>query len=211
MRQLLRKHSSEDGEIEDYLQTGAFEKRSNEMRLFSLDGTAHQDIKNMIELSQSNGTDVHAVGEKILSPVEDFGEEIPDFRPDQILNQVQHLQQPLSKVKGGKEVFSPEILNQVRQNIVFSGNIKESDEREEGVVDDYASHLSSSEMNCTQTESKTTTNNQSMKTKDQREIQAIIATTKQFTCGTQNSSNNASVIQATDNDYAQKLPNKFSL
>ena len=51
MRQLLRKHSSEDGEIEDYLQTGAFEKRSNEMRLFSLDGTAHQDIKNMIELS----------------------------------------------------------------------------------------------------------------------------------------------------------------
>ena len=58
------------------------------MRLFSLDGTAHQDIKNMIELSQSNGTDVHAVGEKILSPVEDFGEEIPDFRPDQILNQV---------------------------------------------------------------------------------------------------------------------------
>ena len=51
MRQLLRKHSSEDGEIEDYLQTGAFEKRSNEMRLFSLDGTTQVDIQNMIELS----------------------------------------------------------------------------------------------------------------------------------------------------------------
>ena len=39
--------------MDDYLQTGAFEKRSNEMRLFSLDGTAQQDIQNMIELSQS--------------------------------------------------------------------------------------------------------------------------------------------------------------
>ena len=51
MRQLLRKHSSEEGEYEEYLQTGAFEKRSNEMRLFSLDGTAQVDIQNMIELS----------------------------------------------------------------------------------------------------------------------------------------------------------------
>ena len=41
-------------------------------------------------------------------------------------------------------------------------------------------------MNCTQTESKVTTKNASMKTKDQHEIQAIIATTKQFTVGDAN-------------------------
>ena len=114
-----------------------------------------------------------------------------------------------------KEVFSPEILNQVRQNIVFSDNIKESEEKEEeNAVTDYVSHLSSSEMNCTQTDSKTTTNNASMKTKEQREIQAIIATTKQFTCGTQNNSSShvADGNHSAENDYSLKLPNKrFSL
>ena len=76
MRQLLRSHHGEDGEIEDYLQTGAFEKRSNEMRLFSLDGTAQQDIQNMIELSQSNAAEELVEVHKVLaSPVKDFIED----------------------------------------------------------------------------------------------------------------------------------------
>jgi hypothetical protein len=67
----------------------------------------------------------------------------------------------------------------MRQNIIFSAKeIKTSGEEE----DASESQLSSPEMNCTKTDSKVTTKDASMKTKDQLEIQAIIATTKQFTC-----------------------------
>lgn len=179
MRQLLRKHSSEDGEIEDYLQTGAFEKRSNEMRLFSLDGTTQVDIQNMIELSQSNCADDAIISEKKgqegLTPNKDFA-----AGNNSLLNLVQKMDEPYANVR------SPEILNQMRHKIIFSGELKgESGDPEED-LDEEESQLSSPEMNCTQTESKVTTKNASMKTKDQHEIQAIIATTKQFTVGDAN-------------------------
>ena len=97
MRQLLAKHGSEDGEVEDYLQTGAFEKRSNEMRLFSLDGTAQQDIQNMIDLSQSceDGPAGIGVYGKAISPVKDFAERSGELHSNQLLNLVHHMQQPL--------------------------------------------------------------------------------------------------------------------
>ena len=86
------------------------------------------------------------------------------------------MEEPLSKVN------KPEILNQMRQKIVFSGVSGVSGEREDDEDEDEEldeSQLSSPEMNCTQTDSKCATNvNESMKTKEQREIQAIIATTK---------------------------------
>ena len=158
MRQLLRKHSSEDGEIEDYLQTGAFEKRSNEMRLFSLDGTAQQDIQNMIELSQSVNaegegdeagisSEERVVAADHLSPVQNFAEGgNVALQSNQLLNLVQHMEEPLSKVR------KPEILNQMRQKIIFSGVSGVSGEREDDEEDEEElgeSQLSSPEMNCT--------------------------------------------------------------
>jgi len=113
------------------------------MRLFSLDGTAYHDIQNMIELSQSNIEELNEVHKILVSPVKDF---VPSEQ--RLLNQLQHLQAPLSQVhsfaKAGG-VCSPEILNQMRQKIVFSGTLKEdsADDDEEG------SQLSSPEMNCT--------------------------------------------------------------
>ena len=71
------------------------------------------------------------------------------------------MEEPLSKVN------KPEILNQMRQKIVFSGvsGEREDDEDEDEELDE--SQLSSPEMNCTQTDSKCATNvNESMKTKE---------------------------------------------
>lgn len=79
----------------------------------------------------------------------------------------------------------------MRHKLVFSDNLhhdrlqEESAERVEEDQDDVdveevESQLSSPEMDCTQTDSKITTNNNaSMKTKEQREISAILAATKQ--------------------------------
>lgn len=94
-----------------------------------------------------------------------------------MLNFVHHMHP--QQYKDVRSIRSPEILNQIRQNIIFSGReIKTFTEEE----DASESQLSSPEMNCTKTDSKLTTKDATMKTKDQKEIQAIIATTKQFTC-----------------------------
>jgi len=83
---------------------------------------------------------------KILSPVKDFLENANESQSYQLLNKLQNMQEPLSKVNQAKSgVCSPEILNQMRQKIMFSGTLKESGDKEE----DDASQMSSPEMNCT--------------------------------------------------------------
>ena len=71
------------------------------------------------------------------------------------------MEEPLSKVR------KPEILNQMRQKIVFSGVSGEREDDEDDEEELGESQLSSPEMNCTQTDSKCATNvNESMKTKE---------------------------------------------
>lgn len=55
------------------------------MRLFSLDGTAQQDIQNMIELSHSNAEDLGEV-HKVLSPVKDFIDNANESQSNLMIN-----------------------------------------------------------------------------------------------------------------------------
>ena len=128
------------------------------------------------------------------SPIKDFNKSggNEDYQSNQLLNLVHHMQQPVTHIANLNQIRSPEILNQMRQKIIFSDRLKNSttevqgeiDMAEEDVEDD--DQLSSAELNCTQTDPNQTQGNvgdASLKTKDQKEMQAIIATTKQFTCG----------------------------
>jgi len=61
----------------------------------------------------------------------------------------------------------PEALDRMRHKLVFSGGLQESAEERVEEEAENESQLSSPEMNCTQTDSKITTNNNaSMKTKE---------------------------------------------
>ena len=85
MRQLLRLQSSQDGtEADRYQETGAFEKRSGEIRLFSLESTAQQD--HLMPTEDLSGTNLGDAERGEMSPVKNF--EANDFQSNQLLNLV---------------------------------------------------------------------------------------------------------------------------